>query len=115
MHGELRAVETCSRTAKAGVSIASLVQRPSEKADAASLLLTSAHDSAARLAAQTPESVRAVLGKWLTRPVYGLTVEPGARDAYAEAVVAGVVNTQEAAKARLEAFAKGTAAKVKPE
>ena len=34
--------------------------------------------------------------------------------AYAEAVVAGVVNTQEAAKARLEAFAKGTA-KVKPE
>ena len=35
--------------------------------------------------------------------------------AYAEAVVAGVVNTQEAAKARLEAFAKGTAAKVKPE
>ena len=35
--------------------------------------------------------------------------------AYAEAVVAGVVNTQEAAKARLEAFAKGTAAKVKPQ
>ena len=35
--------------------------------------------------------------------------------AYAEAVVAGVVNTQEAAKARLEAFARGTAAKVKPQ
>ena len=35
--------------------------------------------------------------------------------AYAESVVAGVVNTQEAAKARLEAFAKGTAAKVKPQ
>ena len=34
--------------------------------------------------------------------------------AYAESVVAGVVNTQEAARARLEAFAKGTAAKVKP-
>ena len=35
--------------------------------------------------------------------------------AYAEAVVAGVVNTQEAAKVRLEAFARGTAAKVKPQ
>ena len=35
--------------------------------------------------------------------------------AYAESVVAGVVNTQEAAKARLEAFANGTAAKVKPQ
>ena len=34
--------------------------------------------------------------------------------AYAEAVVAGVVNTQEAAKERLASFAKGTAAKVKP-
>jgi zinc protease len=41
----------------------------------------------AEFAAQTPESVRAALGKWLTRPVYGLTVVPGARDAYAEAVV----------------------------
>jgi zinc protease len=39
------------------------------------------------LAAQTPDSVRAVLQRWLTRPVYGLTVEPGARDAYAEAEV----------------------------
>ncbi|MDO5657558.1 MAG: crotonase/enoyl-CoA hydratase family protein [Paracoccus sp. (in: a-proteobacteria)] len=34
---------------------------------------------------------------------------------YAEAVVAGVVNTQEAARDRLAAFAKGTAAKIKPE
>lgn len=33
---------------------------------------------------------------------------------YAEAVVAGVVNTQDAAKARLEAFASGTANKIKP-
>ena len=41
----------------------------------------------AALASQTPDSVRAVLKRWLTRPVYGLTVEPGARDAYAEAVV----------------------------
>lgn len=35
--------------------------------------------------------------------------------AYAEAVVAGVVNTQDAAKARLEAFARGTAARIRPE
>ena len=35
--------------------------------------------------------------------------------AYAESVVAGVVNTQDAAKARLEAFATGTANKIKPE
>jgi enoyl-CoA hydratase/carnithine racemase len=35
--------------------------------------------------------------------------------AYAEAVLAGVVNTQPAARARLEAFADGTAARVRPE
>lgn len=35
--------------------------------------------------------------------------------AYAEAVVAGVVNTQDAARARLQAFAKGTANKIKPQ
>ena len=35
--------------------------------------------------------------------------------AYAEAAVAGVVNTQDAARARLAAFAGGTAAKVRPE
>ena len=35
--------------------------------------------------------------------------------AYAESVVAGVVNTQKAARARLAAFAEGTAQKVKPE
>ena len=39
----------------------------------------------------------------------------GASALYGSDAVAGVVNTQEAAKARLEAFAKGTAAKVKPE
>jgi enoyl-CoA hydratase/carnithine racemase len=33
---------------------------------------------------------------------------------YAEAVVAGVVNTQPAARERLDAFAKGTAARVRP-
>lgn len=35
--------------------------------------------------------------------------------AYAEAVLAGVVNTQPAARERLEAFAKGTAMKVRPQ
>lgn len=35
--------------------------------------------------------------------------------AYAEAVVAGVVNTQEAARDRLAAFAQGTATKIKPQ
>ena len=34
---------------------------------------------------------------------------------YAEAVVAGVVNTQPAARDRLDAFAKGTAARIRPE
>lgn len=34
--------------------------------------------------------------------------------AYAEAVVAGVVNTQPEARARLDAFARGTAARVRP-
>ncbi len=34
--------------------------------------------------------------------------------AYAEAVVAGVVNTQPAARARLDAFAKGDAARIRP-
>ncbi|SDA36608.1 Predicted Zn-dependent peptidase [Sphingomonas sp. NFR15] len=41
----------------------------------------------ADLAAQTPAHVRAVAARWLSRPVYALTVAPGARDAYAEAVV----------------------------
>lgn len=35
--------------------------------------------------------------------------------AYAESVVAGIVNTQEAARERLAAFAGGTAAKIRPE
>lgn len=39
----------------------------------------------ARLAAVTPEQARAVTAKWLSRPVYALTVEPGQRAAYAEA------------------------------
>ena len=39
------------------------------------------------LAAQTPASVRAAMGRWLTRPVYALNVVPGARPAYEEARV----------------------------
>jgi predicted Zn-dependent peptidase len=36
-------------------------------------------------AAQTPATVQAALGKWLGRPVYALTVAPGARAPYEEA------------------------------
>ncbi|QNA85638.1 insulinase family protein [Sphingomonas sp. So64.6b] len=39
----------------------------------------------ATLAAETPANVKAVTAKWLSRPVYALTVEPGARVAYDEA------------------------------
>ncbi len=39
----------------------------------------------AAYAAATPASVRAAMAKWLTRPVYALTVKPGAREAYVEA------------------------------
>ncbi|MGR6329397.1 M16 family metallopeptidase [Sphingomonas sp. XXL09] len=41
----------------------------------------------AALAAQTPASVKAAADKWLTRPVYALTVEQGPRAAYEEARV----------------------------
>lgn len=58
----------------------------------------------AALAAQTPATVQAAAAKWLTRPVYALTVEPGARDAYAEALVPKEVQVVQAANAQ----AKGT-------
>jgi len=38
----------------------------------------------AAYAALTPAKVKAALAKWLSRPVYALTVVPGARDAYQE-------------------------------
>ncbi len=38
----------------------------------------------AALAATTPAQVRAALQRWLSRPVYALTVAPGAREDYAE-------------------------------
>jgi predicted Zn-dependent peptidase len=37
------------------------------------------------LAAQTPETVRAAMARWLTRPVYALAIVPGAREAYQNA------------------------------
>ncbi|MDO7841584.1 M16 family metallopeptidase [Sphingomonas immobilis] len=40
----------------------------------------------ADLAATTPQSVQAAAKKWLSRPVFSLTIEPGAREAYAETV-----------------------------
>lgn len=33
----------------------------------------------------TPESVRAAMGRWLSRPVHALRIDPGAREAYQEA------------------------------
>ncbi|HSX55070.1 MAG TPA: pitrilysin family protein [Sphingomonas sp.] len=39
----------------------------------------------ADLAAVTPAQARDVAAKWLSRPAYSLTIEPGAREAYAEA------------------------------
>ncbi|HEX4692922.1 pitrilysin family protein [Sphingomonas sp.] len=41
----------------------------------------------AELAAETPAAVKAEADKWLSRPVYGLTIVPGPRDAYEEAKV----------------------------
>ena len=39
----------------------------------------------ADLAAVTPASARTVMGRWLTRPVLATRIEPGEREAYAEA------------------------------
>jgi predicted Zn-dependent peptidase len=58
----------------------------------------------AELAAVTPERARAVTAKWLSRPVYSLTIEPGQREAYAEATA---VAKQPAEKAP-EVEVKGT-------
>jgi predicted Zn-dependent peptidase len=38
-----------------------------------------------RLAAVTPEQVRTAMQRWLSRPVHALRVDPGEREAYAEA------------------------------
>src|SRR5690606_3192791 len=39
----------------------------------------------AAIAAATPQAVKTAMQRWLTRPVYALTVEPGERDAYEDA------------------------------
>jgi len=57
----------------------------------------------AELAAETPAKVKAVAGKWLSRPVYGVDIVPGPRDAYVEAAA-----PKPAVKAADEPAAKGT-------
>ncbi|MFV0624040.1 M16 family metallopeptidase [Sphingomonas sp. ac-8] len=63
-----------------------------------------------QLAATTPASAKAAATKWLSRPVYALTVEPGARDAYEEAQAAPKVAEAPVAPtpAAAEGPAKGT-------
>lgn len=58
----------------------------------------------AQLAAVTPEQARAVTAKWLSRPAYSLTIEPGAREAYAEAASA----PKDKPKAAADEVVKGT-------
>ncbi|WP_245844242.1 M16 family metallopeptidase [Sphingomonas spermidinifaciens] len=65
----------------------------------------------AELAAATPERVKAVTTKWLSRPVYALTVEPGQREAYAEVTGAPATtpgNNAAPQPATAEGPAKGT-------
>ncbi len=50
----------------------------------------------AALASVTPAQVRAAMQKWLTRPVYALTVSPGARSAYEESKLAGPAGADKA-------------------
>ncbi|GAA0738965.1 pitrilysin family protein [Sphingomonas japonica] len=70
----------------------------------------------AALAAATPEQVRAVTAKWLSRPSYQLTVVPGERDAYVEAQGApqAVPGATAPATASSEGPAKGTRGAMPP-
>ena len=54
-----------------------------------------------------------IMGPMTQAPWLGSCVFDGAR-AFAEACVAGVVNTQPEARARLEAFANKSAARIRP-
>ncbi|TKD51714.1 M16 family metallopeptidase [Sphingomonas baiyangensis] len=71
----------------------------------------------AAIAAATPQSVRAAAAKWLTRPVYALTVQPGEREAYVEpgttpaapTAAAQATNTAQANAAPTPAAADGPA------
>lgn len=65
----------------------------------------------AALAAATPDRVKAASVKWLSRPVYSLTVAPGAREAYVEAGDAPATtpgNKAAPQSAQAEGPAKGT-------
>jgi zinc protease len=63
-----------------------------------------------QLAATTPASAKAAANKWLSRPVYALTVEPGARGAYEETQAAPKVPAGNTAPtpAAAQGPAKGT-------
>jgi zinc protease len=52
------------------------------------------------LAATTPASVRAAMQRWLTRPVYALRVDPGAREQYQEAGGGAAVSSHPARTSR---------------
>lgn len=64
----------------------------------------------AELATATPQAVTAAMQKWLSRPVYALTVEPGQRDSYEESKLAGPVEAKPGAEQAAEA-AKSSAPK----
>lgn len=59
----------------------------------------------AAYAAATPASVKAAAEKWLTRPVLSITVEPGARGAYAEASAGAAAAADAPAAPKAEAVA----------
>jgi predicted Zn-dependent peptidase len=62
-----------------------------------------------RLATTTPASAKAAANKWLSRPAYALTVEPGQRDAYEEPKAAPKVAADAApTPASAQGPAKGT-------
>ncbi len=61
-----------------------------------------------QLAAMTPATVKAAMGRWLTRPVYALTVQPGERVPYQDAKGAPVTK----AAAALTPIARPTAPKM---
>lgn len=68
-----------------------------------------AYDLARRVAQNTPLSNFAVCSA-----ISHMQNMSGLDAAYAEAMVAGIVNTQDAARGRLDSFAQGTAQKIKP-
>ncbi|HWK34930.1 pitrilysin family protein [Sphingomonas sp.] len=59
-------------------------------------------------ATATPASVKAAAQKWLSRPVFALTVEPGAREAYAETTTPPRAPAPEAAEAPVAPGTRGS-------